>query len=222
MNPQQGSVNKDKPKNSKEELVQFSDHSAFNFGLALSWLVALCAVAVTAFFWWLNTDIETSAMQKEKQKNDIIAEITSPANVEVEKKAANFKSAVNALKKAQEEKVSMDTFLRALYTKITNDVVINNIAVSSEGELSINGTTTSYRSTADLMVALKSWERVEKVDLKSVSLQESDDEEKRSYVFAISAKIVKTSPKATAPITDSGVSSSDSEFLGQGGINEEL
>lgn len=190
MNPETGSGEKVKNGNSQGELVQFSDHPAFNFGMAISWLVALCAVAISAFLWWLNMDTKTTVQERQKQKDAIISEITSPANVEIEKKAANFKSAVNSLKKAQSEKVSINTFLKHLYTKVTNDVVLTNITVTKEGTVSLNGTTGSYRSVADLIMALKSWPQVTNVDLKSVSMQEND-KDTVDYVFAVDAKLVK-------------------------------
>lgn len=216
MNPETGSTTKAAPnKSSKDEIIEFSDHPSFNFGTALSWLVTICAILITVFFWWQNRDTADAVLSKQDEKTKIIAEITSPTNIDVEKKAANFKSAVSALKAAKAEKFNNSKFLKDLSTKITTDVSIESMTLAEDGTLNLNGKTTSYRSVADLMLALKSWTSLSGVDLNSVSVQE-DTNKKPYVVFAITAKLDKTVKSATKNTISSNTLSGNTSL--EGGI----
>lgn len=211
MSPEMGSdQDKDKTTNFKDETVTFSSHPSFDFGVLLSWLVALCAILITIFFWWLNKDLGVTISEKESEKTQIITEITNKNNTELERKAQGFKSSVMALKKAKAEKFNMSKFASDLNTRITNDVILTSLSVGADGSLSLSGETATYRFTGDLMMALKSWDVISEVDLKSVSIQQKDDDSK-VVVFSITAQVDKTKfMEKIAPTSETSTSTQDS------------
>lgn len=220
MNPEPSSNTNMMPnKSPKDDMIEFSDHPSFNFGSALIWLSTICAVLITVFFWWQSRNVAEAVVSKQTEKSSIIADITSPGNVEVEKKAANFKAAVNALKEAKSEKYSNSQFLKDMGTKVTTDVSIESMTLSVDGVVNLNGKTGTYRSVADLMLALKSWDSLSGVDLSSVSMQEGTD--KKIYVvFAISAKLDKTKVPAVKEIAP--VSTNTGSSTTKGGTNAQI
>lgn len=205
MNPESSSSSNIMPnKSPKEELIEFSDHPSFNFGSLLIWISAVFAILITLFFWWQSRDVAAAVVSKQTEKQNIIADITSSSNLEVEKKADNFKSAVAALKEAKTERYSNSQFLKDISAKVTNDVSIESLTLAEDGVLNLNGKTSSYRSVADLMLALESWDSLSNVDLSSVSMQEGQD--KKVYViFAITANVDKTKKQTSS--TQSSTSS---------------
>jgi Tfp pilus assembly protein PilN len=194
-----------------DKSLKFSDHPTFNFALAICWIAAVFAVLGTLFLWWTNNDTKAALKDKEAEKSSVVAEITSPTYADVEKRATGFKSAVSALTAAAKERYSMDVFLKTLYTKITNDSTITSISITQDGTINITGQTKSYRSVAELMVALDSWNALNKVDLTSVSMG-TGDQSSSGATFSISAEINKkvdlTGTSATTSSTESATSSS--------------
>jgi Tfp pilus assembly protein PilN len=182
----------------KGEFTEFSDRPGFNFAIAICWLVALAAILATLFFWFMDQNSASQLQDKTKKKSDILSQINSPSYVDVETKANEFKASVNALSDAKKNSFSMSTFLKDLYTKVTSDVVLTSIAVSNDGTLSLSGSTDTYRSVADLMMALKSWDTLESVDMSSVSNKKDEKTGKIVTSFAVSAKIVKSNTTAKA------------------------
>jgi len=193
-----------------DSFAEFKEHSSFNTALALTWMVAVFSILATLFFWWMNKNETDALADKKAEKDSLIQQISSPGSIEIENKALDFKSSVSQLKRAYAEKYSYSQFLTGLNTKLTNDVKLNNIAVT-DGTLNLTGTTTSYRSVADLMMALKSWDTLENIELLSVANNLSDN--KTETVFAISAKLNKDKQK-TASVT---AASSGSSAAGMGG-----
>lgn len=173
----------------------FKDRPGFNFGLLILSFTALFAVLATLLLWWTNQDNKAQAEEQIKEKQAVISQITSPNYTLVEKKAQDFSASVSALSAAAKERYSMTEFLSNISGKLTRDVTINSLSVSSEGTVSITGTTKSYRSIADFAVALKSWDKLTGVDLKSFSLQVPEDGSRIVANFSATATIVKT-PKA--------------------------
>lgn len=194
----------------------FDDRPGFNFSLLILSLTTLFAVLATLLLWWTNQDNKAQAEEQTKEKQAIISQITSANYTSVEKKAQDFAASVSALSAAAKERYSMTEFLSNISGKLTKDVTINNLSVSSEGTVSITGTTKSYRSIADFAVALKSWDKLTEVDLKSFSLQIPEDGSRVVANFSATAKIVKT-PKANTNQNLNTNSSSTSS--GSGGIN---
>ena len=195
-----------------DDAIKFSDHPSFNFALAILWVAAIFSVLGTLFLWWTNNDTKTSLKEKESQKNSIVSEMVSPTYTDVEKKASSFKSAVSALSAAAEERYSMDQFLKTFYTKITNDATVTSISVTQDGSLNITGQTKSYRSVAELLVALSSWKVLKEIDLTSVSMA-TGDQAANGASFSISAKVDKTAGSTVESTSDNLSSGGTSEAV---------
>lgn len=184
------------------QFAQFKDHASFNFPLAICWLVAAFSIFATIFFWWLSKNAEDALVEKVADKDSIVAQISSPTYSKVEKEAADFKESVNQLKTAYKDKYTYSKFLPELYKHITKDVVLSNISISNDGTISISGKTKTYRSVADLVVALKSWDVLAQVDLLSTANTETEKGNIET-TFSISMKLDKTKSLTTESNTTS-------------------
>lgn len=180
------------PKVTDNSFAQFKEHSAFNVPVFLTWTVAVFAIVATLFFWWMNRNLTDSLKVKVAEKDSIRQQILSQGDTE--KKANEFKQSVNQLRAAYAEKYDFTLFTTEFYKKLTNDVKLTNMAISADGTLSIAGKTKSYRSVADLMVAMKSWDTLTDVDLLSSAMNETEGGAVEA-IFSISAKIDKTKQK---------------------------
>ena len=176
-----------------QQFTEFSDRPGFNFTVAICWLAVIAAILATIFFWFMDKNSAGQLKAATSKKTDIVNQLKSPANTEVENKANDFKSSVNALSEAKNNSRKMSTFLQNFYTKITSDVILTSIAVSSDGSLGITGTTATYRSVADLMLALKSWDVLSSVELGAVSDQKDAKTGKVITSFSITAKVNQNS-----------------------------
>lgn len=184
------------------EIIQFSNSSSFNLGYVFFSLAAVISIGATFFFWSANNNVSTALAEKKNEKDSIIADITSPTYKDVEKNAADFKAAVIELKQVSAEKYSISEFLPELYKHITKDVQVKNISVKNKTEVAFDGTTSSYRSVADLVVALRTWSVISDVTLNSASLNVGKDG-KSEAVFSITAKIDPTKKLKEEPATTS-------------------
>lgn len=189
------------------DFSQFKEHSTFNMAMALTWMVAVFSIIATLFFWWINKNESDALADKTSEKDSLTQQITSPGSMDIEQKAQDFKSSVAQLKKAYADKYSYTQFLSDFNKKITNDAKLSNIAITSDGVLNINGTTKSYRSVADLMVALKSWDTLNSVELLSVA-NNTTEGGKVETIFAISAKIDKEKQKTAAAVAAAAAAAS--------------
>lgn len=180
------------------EFTEFSDRPGFNFAIAICWLVVVAAILVTLFFWFMDQNSASQLQDKTKKNSDILSQLSNPTYIDVETKANDFKASVNALSDAKKNHYSMSDFLKNLYTKVTNDVTLTSAAVTSDGNLNLAGTTSTYRLVADLMMALKSWDVLQNVDLTSVSNQTDEITGKLKTSFSITAKINKSDANTAA------------------------
>lgn len=170
--------------------AEFKERSHFNTGLMLVWMVAAFSILATLFFWWMNKNEADALADKKSEKDSLMAQLSTPGSVEIEDKAQEFKASVTALKQAYADKYSYSDFLANLNKKLTSDIKLSSITVDSAGGvLNISGSTKSYRSVADLMVALKSWDSLKDVELLSVANNKADN--KIETDFSISANIIK-------------------------------
>lgn len=198
-------------KNSQDNLIPMGNHSSFNFALLIAFIVALLAVLATGYFWWMGRNTADVVAEKELKLQSIEQQLKAPAMAKTEKEANDFKSSVSILSKAKKDRYSISAFLPNFYTKITNDVKISSLALSADGSLAIAGTTKNYRTTADLVLALKSWSTLSDVELESVSMSTGTDAGvKPTAAFSISAKVVKTTAKAAAAASTTGTTTTGS------------
>jgi Tfp pilus assembly protein PilN len=193
-----------------QSVVEFSDKKKFNFTPLSVWGGFALAVLFMVYLLVAKSGLSSTIADLETQRTDIQSQLESPSYVDTEKQILAASSAVNTLTEIKDKEISKKTLLDEIYSHITNDVKITSIAVGSDGSLAVDGATGSYRSVADLIMALKSYERVS--DLKLASVAVSDEEgisAKEKVVFTITAKI-----DLTKEITsDTGVDSSP-EALG--------
>lgn len=202
-------MDSDHEKDSKDEIevIKFSNSSSFNFGYVFISLALIISLGAIYFFWSANQNVTASLNQKKSEKNAIIAEITSPTYKDVEQNASDFKAAVDQLKTASASRYLISSFLTGFYQKITNDIQISSLAVSDNSTIAFSGKTGSYRSVADLMVALKTWPVLTNIILGTVS-ENVDDGGKVSVDFSMTANIDKTQQLAG---TTSGANDSQTE-----------
>lgn len=203
--------------NSHDNLVQMGEHSSFNFALAIAWVVALLSVLATLYFWWLSTNTIDVVAEKQSKLESIEQQIQAPAMVRTEKESNDFKSSVGILSKAKKDRFSITEFLPVFYSKITNDVKITSFSLSSDGSLAIAGTTKNYRTTADLVLALKSWSVLSDVDLSSTSMSLGEGEgSKIEALFSISAKVTTVSAAAVGSSASSTTGTATQPSTGGG------
>ncbi|MDD4877133.1 MAG: PilN domain-containing protein [Dehalococcoidales bacterium] len=194
--------------NSHDNLVQMGERSSFNFALAIAWVVALLSILATLYFWWLSVNTVDVVAEKQSKLESIEQQLKAPAMVRVEKDSNDFKSSVSILSKAKKDRFSITEFLPVFYSKVTNDVKITSFSLSSDGNLSVSGTTKNYRTTADLVLALRSWSVLSDVDLTSTSMSLGTEEgSKPEALFSISAKVttVPAAANSSASLTTGSV-----------------
>ena len=212
MNPDNasGSAVSSSATNSRDNLIQVGSHPNFNFALAIAWLIAMLAVLATLYFWWLGKNTLDVVSEKRTKLESIESQINAPAMTRAEKQANDFKTSVGVLSKAKKSRFSITEFLPNFYSKVTNDVKISSLSLSSDGSLSLAGTTKNYRTTADLVMALKSWDSLQDVQLSSVSVSAVTEGGKLEASFSISAKVAKASAASasSSAITGSAAGSS--------------
>lgn len=182
------------------EIEGISEHGGLNLSGLLIWVCAVLAITATVYFWFLNNSTTQRLADQKSEKDAAIAEIASPTYAAVEAKAIAFQSAVNQLKTAEKNQYKMSDFLPLFYTQINKNVVVANLAVSSDGKLSFNGTTDSYKSAAEQLVTLQNW-KINGVNIISSAklLSVSEDVSKGVVVtFAMSGSINKTASLVVA------------------------
>jgi hypothetical protein len=211
-----------------------SERKGLSFALLLCWMTAFVAIAGSLFFWMLNNSVQAALSEKNDEKNSIIGEISSPTLAETEQKATSFKTAVNALSTVSKTRYPLDEFLTQFYAKIRQNIKVNNLIISEDGKLSIDGLTDSYRSVADQMLVLKDWKVndlniLSDVSLLSVSEGMNDKTKRLEVTYSISAKIIKTqsltektdstSTTGDSTSTDTDTTSTTSDLSTEGGTN---
>ncbi|PIS07842.1 hypothetical protein COT78_01225 [Candidatus Berkelbacteria bacterium CG10_big_fil_rev_8_21_14_0_10_43_13] len=191
-------------------LTEMADHGEFSISGLLLWLSAIIAISATVFFWFLNSSATQDLADKTSQKDDAVAEISSPTYAALETRANQFQSAVNQLSTASKSRFSMDNFLPLLYGQVNKNVVVTTLSVDDTGKVSFSGTTDSYKSAAQQVATLKNW----KIDEKNVVTTATLDSESESVesgvvsvTFSISATVDKTTALSTASVsaTEGGI-----------------
>lgn len=194
--PQANKVEEKKPQATKqpEAFSNFGDGNPKSIAPSvLVWLTFVMVVALTAYFWLMDYSNSKSIEEKNNEKNQITAQLESASNKEAEEKAAGFSSAFTELSDLVNNSVSKATLLTELYATFTNDVKISTIALSSEGGLSLDGATGTYRQVADFMLGLKTNKKVSNISLKNVALNEDEGVVANQKIsFSISADIQMT------------------------------
>ncbi|MFA7253405.1 MAG: PilN domain-containing protein [Patescibacteria group bacterium] len=178
---------------SSDEFTTFSDKKGTNLGLLFCWFGAIIALIATILFGLMQYSSNQRLNTKKGELEQVVSDINSRFSG-VESQATSFKSAVAGLAKAEKDRYEVEPFLKELYTKISKNVVIRNLSINSDGRISIDGNTDSYRSVADQMVTLKEWKSGKKNILKNVELKgvsENINSGTPIVQFSLSAQIDK-------------------------------
>lgn len=207
-----------------DKIEGISEHSDLNLPALLLWIGAVIAITAMVFFWFLSRSAAQKLADKKSEKDATIAEISTPTYASVEAKATAFQAAVNQLKTASSGRYVFADFLPLFYGRVNKNVVVTNLAVGSDGKLSFDGTTDSYKSAALQLASLQSWKINDKVVISNAQLlSESEDVSQGVVVkFAISGNIdktvsLKTSPTNTTPADSTSSPQAGSTNSPQGG-----
>lgn len=177
----------------------------------LVWLSFAIVLIATGFFWLSDYSNVKAINEKENEKNSIVSQLDSANNKKIEEEAINFKNAFQELSTLTADQVSKASFLTALYTHLTRDIRITSISLSSEGEFGLDGATGSYRQVADLMLGLKTYDKLSEISLKKVAVStEEGVETNQKIVFSISAKADLTKAGSTTNAVDNSTTSGSS------------
>lgn len=176
------------------EIAEISDRHGPNGSTALLWLCAILAITATVWLWFLDRSAAQNVVDKTSQRDATIAEISMPTYRDVEAKATAFQAAVSQLSTVQKSRYKMSEFLPLLYAKINKNVVVKNVAVDTDGKLSLGGTTDSYKSAALQVATLQGWKVNDLNVLSNVQLVSESESITSGVVvtFSISASINKT------------------------------
>ncbi|MDO8444406.1 MAG: hypothetical protein Q7S80_02800 [bacterium] len=199
-----------------DEIEGISEHSDLNLPALLLWIGAVLALTAMISLWFLSHSAAQKLADKKSEKDATIAEISTPTYANVEAKATAFQAAVSQLKTASSGRYVFGDFLPLFYGRVNKNVVVTNLAVGSDGKLSFDGTTDSYKSAALQLASLQSWKINDKNVISNAQLlSESEDVSKGVVVkFAISANIDKTVSLKTTP---TNTTPADSTSSPQGG-----
>lgn len=171
----------------------------------LVWLAFALTLLVTGYFWLLDFGNVKSISEKENEKNQITAQLSSANNKEAEEKALGFSTAFTELSNLVNNSVPKATLLTELYATFTKDVKISTLALSTEGGLSLDGATGTYRQAADFMLGLQTNKKVSNVVLKSVALNSDEGVAANQKVkFSISADMQMTKEEAKTETSADG------------------
>jgi len=141
-------------------------------------------------------------------------QLNDPANKKIEDKANSVSSSVLVLSGASKSKYLFRAFIDQLDTKITNDTKLNSLSIDNSGKVSLDGESASYRSVADLAVALQTSDKLKNVTISGLSQSGSGAGASAGTVtFSISATIkdwkiqtpeTQESPSATGEVPTVG------------------
>lgn len=150
---------------------------------SLVFLVASLALGASSLIY---SSVLRSQLSKLEQ--NILNEKSKISSLsEVELKARDLEVRVGALKDIFASRACFSTLLSALSEAVPVDVSLTEITVPSEETVSVSGTSRSYVSLAKLLLNLKEVKIFERVELRSVSLDQQTGEAK----FDLSLKLAK-------------------------------
>ena len=176
----------------KNDFERFSNKSS-NMPMVIYWLTFVLSLIFVALFWFLNFNASNALEEKQQEKDQIAALLSSPDIVEVEQQATNFKSAVANLSTASASRIKKTKLMENLFKNFTKDVRVSTLSLSSTGEMSLDGVALSYKSVGEFMLALGENDRISNVALGSVALLNSETSESSENVsFSITSNLDMT------------------------------
>ena len=176
-----------------ETVVEFEDKKTFNLPLFLVWVAFVVSVLFLAVFWFSKNGMKSVAKEKQSEKEQLLSQIESEEYSEVAKNAEAIEVAVETLTAINNQEITTKKLLEEVNAVITSDVKIITISMGADDTLLLDGSTGSYRQVADLMMAIKSYERASEIKLGSVAASTDPSvSSTESVSFSISAKINTT------------------------------
>lgn len=201
-------------KEESQSVVEFSDKKKINPAPILVWAGFVLSVLFLVYLLVAKSGLASTISDMEAEKSDITSQLESPSYADTESQVMAASEAIDTLSQVKDKEISKKALLDEIYAHITNDAKIVSVAISSDGNIAIDGATGSYRSVADLMLALKSYERIS--DLKLASVAVSDEEgvsNKEKVTFSISGQIDFAKTVITSGGDSTSDLSADDEFL---------
>jgi len=150
-------------------------------------ITIILAILFSGFLLFDKYYTNSQAADRSKTLANLLAEINSKKNQEIESKAENVTSSLSILSTAKGSKYLFRAFIDELTAKITNDSKLNNLSIDSEGRVTMDGQSGSYRSVADLALALESSKKLKNVSISGMSQAEENGE--IVVTFSMSAEI---------------------------------
>lgn len=150
-------------------------------------ITIMLSILFVGFLLFYKFYTNSVATDKEKTLTNLLAEIESKKNQEIENKADSVNFALSTLSTASSSRYLFRAFIDDLIAKITNDTKLNNLSIDSEGRVTMDGESGSYRSVADLALALESSKKLKDVSISGMS--QAEENGKMIVIFSMSGQI---------------------------------
>ncbi|MCX6810197.1 MAG: PilN domain-containing protein [Candidatus Berkelbacteria bacterium] len=173
----------------------------------------ILSVVITGFFIFYKYRTDSQVNDKQQALNSVLDQLHTPENMAIESKANDLNSSLRIINIASKTKYSFKGFMDELVKKITNDTKLNSLAISDAGFVTMDGRSSSYRSVADLAVALKSSSKLKDIEITGLT-KGTESAKTSSVIFSMKAQI-KDWDVASASSDSTSTSSS-----GTGGSSE--
>jgi len=190
-------------------MVEFSDKKKSNPIQILAWVSCVISIVFVVAFYVMYSSTNRNVIERQSERDEIIGQLNSQTYLNIEKEAKNFKEAFSTLSTLSTAQVTKSEILSQLYASYTKDVKIIALTLDSDGHMTLNGKTATYRTAADFMTALKSNKKIKKVNLTSVTLDtegKENDNEKVAFVVTAVVDLAKevTGAASTSESTPTG------------------
>jgi len=161
-------------------------------------LTIVLVILIVGFLVFYKYYTASQAADKKQALQNLQTEINSKKNKETQDRAAQVNSATQILSTASKSKYLFKAFVDELIKKITNDTKLNNLSIDSSGRVAMDGQSGSYRSVADLALALKSSNKLKNIQI--MGLTQSNESGTVVVSFSMAAQISdwKSAPAAEA------------------------
>jgi len=132
-------------------------------------LTIISVILIVGFLVFYKYHTDSQATDKEQALQNLQTELNSKKNKKIEDQAAQVNSTVQILSTASKSKYLFKAFIDELVKKITNDTKLNNLSIDSSGKVTMDGQSGSYRSVADLALALKSGSKLKNIQITGLT-----------------------------------------------------
>lgn len=155
----------------------------------------IVTVLFVGFLVFWHYRLASVAKNKQAAYSALQDQINDKSNKQIKDRADSVTSAIQILSTAAKSKYLFRAFIDQLNSKITNDTKLNSLSIDDAGKVSLDGESASYRSVADLAVALSSSDKLTNVEVSNLSQSATETTAKSvsqntsKVTFSISATI---------------------------------